>query len=127
MDMSTPELPWGYREGIPNPAPKALWGCRAIAIRGRTRAGYQSSTITSLDILWDRNGVVGEEPAAEELRKRLTAGRIKAARKAIKAAYVAPLDNQHIVLVDDKYMTMVGNPRASGGYVYITAWLKEHE
>ena len=136
------DLAWGLTEAIPPEAP-ASWGARAIL-----------GPNGSVDLLHDRQDLWAKNPAEKKrLVGALNGGVISETRKASVRAFeshglyilhgpvgvpryakgAATLDDeryQHsgsceVVLYDDEVVTVVGNPRASCGYVYLAAWLKE--
>ena len=112
-------------EAIPPEAP-ASWGARAIL-----------GPNGSVDLLHDRQDLWAKNPAEKKrLVSALNGGAISETRKASVRAFeshgLGPVGvprYQHsgsceVVLYDDEVVTVVGNPRASYGYVYLAAWLK---
>jgi len=107
---------WGLSAAVPEGAP-ASWGARAIF--GRTQ----------MDLLPDRQDLVGEEPHRTALLTILNdAGRLAFAqakyRDAVATGRVRPDEAGYVVLdrFDDAY-TFAVNTHASHGYVCAAAWI----
>lgn len=108
--MTDLKLGYGLRAGLPEGV-TAAWGARWI---------YPN------DLVPDRQDLKGEN--TELLKDWLNAGalneaRIEAARLA-KSWQMFKDKDQTYVLVDDEVGTIIGNPQASHGYLYVAAWLK---
>jgi hypothetical protein len=105
---------WGLSNEVPTNAP-AAWGARWIFPN---------------EMLHDRQGFNGwGTPEGEKLKKWLDGGAIKAAREEAKRLSTAPYPqgltnsmNKVVVLFEDDYGTIKGNPNASFGYLYVCAY-----
>jgi cytoskeleton bundling-enhancing protein CbeA-like protein len=98
------KLEWGLQppEGV-----MACWGARAIFSRG------------TIDLLPDRQGVAGQQEDIKPLVSWLNSKGLPAMRKAVKALGA---DEHKEVKVRSGGFTLVANPRASYGYLYMGAW-----
>jgi cytoskeleton bundling-enhancing protein CbeA-like protein len=94
----------------PPPGVLAAWGARAI---------YQPPNV---DILWDRQGYAGQAGELKKLQKWLEGHGLPALRKALKKDRLYTNESREVRIVRTKY-TIVANPRASYGYLYLGAWL----
>lgn len=128
-ETTTPRLTFGLNDAIPDGYEHAVWGARLI---------YPA------DLLWDRQDTIHLGDPTQEKRDKdllfdwLNGTPDRAHEKphgqhplALALAAVrrtlTPSENRQAVLYEDESGVIVGNPRASGGYVYIAAWLKEGE
>lgn len=116
--MDESRLQFGLNGAAPETA-KAVWGARAIFNDGR---------YPYMDILWDRQGWIGDGPARFALQQALNNGAIEAAQRRFKdltrAGELKPSINELFELYNDGRCVIVGNPRASYGYLYLAAWLE---
>lgn len=110
--MQTDKLGWGYKsDAIEAPA---LWGARAI-FTGR-----------KVDILWDRQDMIGETKDRTALSLALNGrgangGALDAFRRLVEAGEVETEDGGSTT--DLKGVRFYCGERRSGGYLYITAHL----
>jgi hypothetical protein len=103
-------LVFGLR-AIPNGLP-AVWGARLI---------------WPGDLVYDRQDMIGDEPARSELASWLNAGPLATALERMRSGDRAGLShhqNHVVVLYEDKRGVIKGSPQASYGYLYVAAWLK---
>ena len=137
-----PDHVWGLASLAP-PGARAAWGARAIqvagvarvpAVRSRTVDGRVGRVIRparaavspTFDLVWDRQSATGEESERTRLGKALDAWGLKAARKAyavaVKNGAVVRDEGGLVYLVNTRGLVIVGDTRASYGYVYLGAW-----
>lgn len=113
------KLAFGYHAGLPDGV-TAAWGARLIV----QQDGYT-------DLLWNRQGNHGDGDALDALHAWLNGGALKAAREKASALLVAyemrTREAAEFVLYEDDRGRIVGNTNASAGYLYIAAWLFNHE
>jgi hypothetical protein len=105
-------LRFGLRGAAPENA-RALWGARWI---------YPD------DQVWDRQDCVGEQHAREQLLAWLEShAQDRPAKRAAALHASGELRStaaNQVTLHEDEHGVVVGNPRGSGGYLYLAAWLK---
>ena len=104
-------LNFGYNAGLPDGV-RAAWGARFIFPD---------------DLLHDRTGIFGDEAERKALIAWLNGGALRAIRDAASNAGLRPNESREVVLYEDDKGKAVANPNASHGYLYVAAWLKEHE
>lgn len=110
-DENTLKLEWGFSP--PSPRPVA-YGARTIFSR---RDGD-----VSIDVLWDRQCMVGGTPKERERFGRwLDAVAFPVIRKAVKARRIYGNDHDVVDLEVD-HMHVCFSPRGSCGYLYIGVW-----
>ena len=104
------KLAFGRTRGIPDDVTTA-WGARLIAPD---------------DLLHDRQDLVAENAEAKaELVKWLNGGAIAQMRDWLRENYWQfRQDDEQLVILEDAEGTIVGSTQASGGYVYVSGWLK---
>ena len=115
-------LTFGYQAGVPADHTGAVWGARLIFPD---------------DLLYDRqsNAYVGSADEAEqrtqlnELHDWLNGlgsetKPLKLALAATRTSGLRSSEEREVVLYEDEHGTIVGNPNASYGYLYVAAWLK---
>jgi hypothetical protein len=104
-------LMFGHKHDLP--AVTAAWGARLIFPN---------------DVVWDRTDAAGEPDAKAKLLGYLretvrtepfdTAARIASEMRGSESVFT---------LFDDGVARVVGSPHGNSGYLYVTAWLHEHE
>jgi hypothetical protein len=123
-EAEAPKLEFGYPSAVPTSA-SAAWGARAIVTSGRWP---DLEALPRLDFLHDRQSLCWkDEDGKEELTNRLNDGILE----RIQEKYGELRENEQItdssanevVLYEGKRVKAVGNTNASGGYMYIAAWL----
>ena len=106
---------WGLWEALPKGASPA-WGARAILKNGR------------LDLLWDRQSLVGNTVDRREFARLLNKRVLLAVHETVEALWntgqLRPDKDEQHVLYDDDTCICVGNTNASHGYLYMLAWRK---
>jgi hypothetical protein len=133
-----PILPWG------GPAPAGVtvaWGARAIyrldtrpaprketprkapapGARPRRPAAPRTITTAEIDLLWDRQGGIGDSAARAPLMAWINKVGLPALRLACAAAYLTPDSEARLTISRDGY-TITASPRSSYGYLYVTAY-----
>lgn len=105
---------FGYHAGIPQNA-RAAWGCRAIV----DQTGY-------VDVPPDRTGHYGERVERQSLYLQLSerAGNAWLARATellSDGEMLTRTAGEH-ELFNDGAVTIVGNTKSSGGYLYVCAY-----
>ena len=132
----TPE--WGLP---PDNYAVVAWGARAIYKFGSRQERVQrkvpksdppryktvNKTVTGadIDLLWDRQSMVGgTEKEREQLKNWLNKKGMKLLKKECAAERLMG-DCETTVWVRDGKFTLYANPRRSYGYLYIGAWLSE--
>lgn len=118
METSTKlTLPFGCTRGLPETV-RVAWGARMIFPD---------------DLLASRQGCAGGDDGGPERTALLdwlskTAGgeaRLKA--RELAAGYeLSPASQEVVTLYEDEVGKVVGSPQGSHGYLYIAAWLHEH-
>jgi hypothetical protein len=107
-------LAFGYNQGLPEDV-AAAWGCRAIV----TQDG-------GVDVLWDRTSVFGPDDAVDALVNqpgvcgvlwRERAGELLASGRMLTGEA-----GEH-QLINDGVLVVKGNTNASGGHLYVCAYL----
>jgi hypothetical protein len=102
---------WNYPAGV-----LAAWGARWI---------------WPCDQLYDRQSDFGEAPEIDALFAWLNGGAVKKAMvEAERLAlnfHLRQSDKKEVVLYEDERGRIVANPNGSYGYLYVAAWLFEHE
>ena len=110
---------WGLKPGMVGGPPagcQVWWGARAI-YEGR-------KGLYSVDILWDRQSMVGEEVNAKEaLTKWLDKKGLQGLRVRIKKETPYPGDNI-LISFEEGGFVINANPNRSHGYLYICAYKK---
>lgn len=81
------------------------------------------------DIVWDRTDLkASDEGRAADLKDWLNAGPLMGARlhaaELARTYQLGPRDDVDVTLYEDDRGTIVANPQASHGYLYVAAWLK---
>jgi hypothetical protein len=113
MTEKTEKLSWGLQ---PPPGASVAWGARAIFKDG------------GVDLLHDRQGMVGDKGAKESLAEALNGGPLGAAREQAYTLWsqgkirgdVAGM----VTLVDDGQVVIEADTRGSYGYLYMVAYLR---
>lgn len=103
---------WGLSSAIPH-AVDAAWGARLIFPD---------------DLVWDRQGAVGEPDEIKQLVAWLNGGKaldkaLKAARRAADRGELTRDGEQPVILHRDGAGVVVACPNRSHGYLYVSAWL----
>lgn len=105
------ELRFGHKSDLPDVT--AAWGARLIFPD---------------DVVWDRTDAAGE---ADEKAKLLGYLRETVGRDPFEkaGAMAGEMRGSEAVftLYDDGVAKVVGSPHGNSGYLYVTAWLREHE
>jgi hypothetical protein len=124
-------LAWGIPALVPDGALVA-WGARAIYrltdvstptrrdYRGRVTARATSRTVAEIDIPYDRQDRIGGYDRGFGAWLNKTA--LPALRKWCVKSYVTTDSADVFTLTDGSY-TLTASPRASFGYLYLTAWV----
>lgn len=113
--MKSESLKWGLkRVGVEAPA---LWGARTILNSGRD--------LDSVDVVWDRQGVEGEENECRVLLTALNGGCLQAWRKHCEKLFI-DLASDEIMSYKFAGVEFAFSPQRSYGYVYVTAWFAAH-
>jgi hypothetical protein len=104
------QLAFGYSRGVPEDVTTA-WGARLIAPN---------------DLVHDRQDLVAEtDEAKRELIAWLNGGAIKAALTNLREQrYDLIYREGEFTVYEDNRGVIVGNTQQSGGYVYVSGWLK---
>ena len=109
--MALNKLEFGLHAAVPVTA-KAAWGARAIYRKG------------GFDLVWDRQDMQALEPDDKTaLVKVLNGGALDAAQKAFAKAGMSASESRQVTLYEGQGCTLVCNPNASYGYVYLAAWI----
>lgn len=112
----TIQLQFGLNDNIPQEAP-AAWGARWII----TQDGY-------IDQVPDRTDAVGEPDAKARLFDHLNSKVRNAPKEKLRELLQSGAVNtriaERIVLHVDELVSVVGNTNASGGYFYVTAYIR---
>ena len=121
--MSSPETPvvyedlaWGLNTAVPVSAP-AAWGARAIYRYGDAE----------FDIVHDRQAGSGDPADLRRLIAKLNDGLLEEARTAVDRAVMRDDEQRQVELVRKNGVVIVGDTLASGGYLYLAAWLEEND
>lgn len=126
---------WGL---APSPRAVVAWGARAIYKFGsrteRVRRKVPKSnpprykfvekyvTGADIDLLWDRQSMVGgTDKEREQLKRWLNSKGLKKLKKECEKRYLSG-DADETVQVRDGDFVIMANPRRSYGYLYIGAW-----
>jgi hypothetical protein len=108
----SPKLGFGAAKHVPHEVTCA-WGARLI---------------WPDDLVYNRQDMIGSDDDRKALAEWLNGGALKyaltEARRMADAHEVATGDDQMFTLLDCSHGTIVGNPQASYGYLYVAAWLK---
>lgn len=103
---------------------KLAFGLREMPVEVTTAWG--SRWIFPNDVLWDRQDLQG--PNADALKDWLNGGALNKARiearELVRRWEMFPSSDKTKVLYDDEHGTIVANPQASHGHLYVAAWLK---
>jgi hypothetical protein len=104
-------LGWGLNAAVPDTA-AAAWGARLIFPD---------------DLLHDRQDITGEGEERTALVTWLNGGALRSAlteaRRLADGYELTGSEERQVTLLDDEHGTIVANPRASHGYLYVAAWL----
>ncbi len=133
METGLLNLDWGLQ---PPPDAVLAWGARAIyrlATRdekffanGKRRKQPKSVTSACIDLLWDRQSLALTAEADGKDAKALTTWIDKVGlpnlRKLCEDQFLTSDSEDHVEFERDGY-AMKASPRASYGYLYITAWV----
>lgn len=117
--MKPSDLPWGLSD-VNIEAP-ALWGARCILEQWRDSRGREK---TNVDIVWDRQGALGEEPHLSELLRRLNErAAIQSFRQwaAHEYRFGGGETTYEVVFEGVRFHS---NTCDSGGYLYVLAHLE---
>lgn len=110
-------LRYGYNAGIPDGV-DAAWGARLII--------DQSGQV---DMVWDRTDCAGPDDRRRLLLDRLNGGAGRAATDRLadllRADELSTREDREVVLYEDDHLVYLANPRASAGYAYVCAYLKQ--
>lgn len=113
------KLAFGYNAGLPDDA-LAAWGARIIV----TQDG-------DVDIVWDRTDSVPEGNAdmrrafLDLLNERYPTEALRAMIRALlQTREIDTRVAREVGLYDDDEIRVIGNSNGSGGYFYVTAYLK---
>lgn len=119
--------------GLKDPAADAVavWGARAIYSRDRgafeqnyTKSGKPRKRGRvpwfTVDLLWDRKDATGDKAALKRLCDWLDKVALPKLRMEID---LEPSESTNYTIEDENF-TLHANPRASYGYLYITAWVR---
>jgi cytoskeleton bundling-enhancing protein CbeA-like protein len=126
---------WGL---TPSPRAVVAWGARAIYKFGwrtervrrkvpksnppRYRFVEKRTTGADIDLLWDRQSMVGgTDKEREQLKNWLNKKGLKKLKKECEKRYLSTSADETVQVRDGNFMIMA-NPRASYGYLYIGAW-----
>ena len=110
------DLAWGLNTAVPVSAP-AAWGARAIYRYGDAE----------FDIVHDRQGGSGDPADLRRLISKLNDGLLEEARTAVDRAVMRDDEQRQVELVRKNGVVIVGDTLASGGYLYLAAWLEEND
>jgi hypothetical protein len=114
----TETLQWGLRDAVPSHAPVA-WGARAII------------GASWFDLLPDRQSIIGKAPLRAAMRRALISiaglpGYLDKAQSSYSKlrleGKINPNSGGAVTLVNDYYVRIEADPRASHGYLYLAAW-----
>lgn len=98
------------------PGTKAAWGARLIVTQDGTT-----------DLLYNRQGVVGDGPLLDETLAWLNGGVIKAfretAERMLRERILLTSKPSPTILYEDAKGFVLGDTNASYGYLYVTAYL----
>lgn len=114
-----PPLAWGYKEGL-LPTTPAAWGARAIFSNG------------IVDLPPDRQATQRLRPEdLTLLLQTLNYGALETARKEASRLYnvgiLRPDEAKEVILYEDNGIVILANTKASGGYLYLVAFLETPE
>ena len=98
---------WGIKapEGV-----RVSWGARAIF-----------KAPQGIDLLWDRQEIAGTKKARAALSNWINTVGLAGLKAELAKEYVSPRDHKDVIYRQGGYI-IIGNPRASGGYLYLGAW-----
>lgn len=112
-------MTWGYNTPESEGSP-AVWGARAIWPNRNSKY--------PLDILPDRQSLLGSTEAKDGLIHLLNEGVLEAVQARMqayaRAGIVRPDTRNEVVLFESNVVKVVGNSNASHGYFYVTAFIK---
>lgn len=101
------------------------WGLRPFR-ELETLAVYGARTIFrdgNIEFLWDRQDCIGEEDARKSLCTWINHKALPALKEHIRKHAWTPM-TQDTFTLETANLLFEASPRASGGYIYITAYLK---
>lgn len=104
---------------------KLEWGLRPFR-ELETLAVYGARTIfqnNNIEFLWNRQSCIGEENARKTLCAWINHKALPALKEHIKKRVWTPMTQETFTLETWNFL-FEASPRASGGYIYITAYLK---
>jgi hypothetical protein len=112
-------LKFGYSEGLPSDRTVA-WGARLIV----TQDG-------SVDMVWDRQDIIGEEAARQRLHNYLVpsvlAVIVDSISVLLKTGKLLARERKEVKVFQNSMITCVGNCNASHGYCYIVVYFTDPE
>ena len=108
--IDTSKLEWGVRP-FRELKTLAVYGARTIFQNGK------------IEFLWDRQSCIGEEDARKSLCAWINHKALPALKEYIIRHDWAPMTQETFTLETWSFL-FEASPRASGGYIYITAYLK---
>src|SRR4029077_848011 len=99
--------------GISPPAGvRAAWGARAL---------YSFRRVPKIDLLWDRQNIVGSEEDRRALSTWINEKGLGLLAAKLDQDFVGTATDKLVTVTDGEY-TITANPRRSYGYLYIGAW-----
>ena len=121
------DLAWGLNTAVPVSAP-AAWGARAIYRYGDAEFDVSRHRRRScLLIVHDRQSGSGDPADLRRLIAKLNDGLLEEARTAVDRAVMRDDEQRQVELVRKNGVVIVGDTLASGGYLYLAAWLEEND
>ncbi len=99
---------------------KAAWGARALFRQGTGPPAYGPQII---DLLWDRQDMLGPEPERLELQEWIDSKGLPALRQAVEDMNLQTTSTETVTIKDGKFR-MKASPKRSHGYLYIGAWME---
>jgi|SRR5215472_3475777 len=101
------------------------------AVPDAVKNGWGARLIFPDDLLWDRRSMVGddmaERKALAEWLQAHWATAMDISRGAAKRGSLTKTGYEEVVLFKDEVGVIVACPQASGGYLYVAAWLHRCE